>query len=198
MCQAVSPSLHPMDSTDEMIYCSILFEDGATIPGLNSSEAFKLTYGPLPLSPSVSRPIDIIPGYTLLRRVSPPNTPITYPITTDSPGYWSPLYHFVPFSVSLIDFSLYHHYSASHERAAFTAFLLLTKLIPGTGGARRSMMYGAKDDALALSTGRPRRAKVHTTGGIDGVGGGDRDVEYVEMKVGPMKEYLEREWGFVF
>lgn len=34
----------------------------------------------------------------------------------------------------------------------------------------------------------PRMAKVYTTGGQDGKGSSERrDVEYVEMKIGPMK-----------
>jgi hypothetical protein len=137
--------------------------------------------------------IDSIPGYTLYRRITPVGTSITFPITSASPGYWSPLYHFLPLSVPLLDFGLYHHYSASHELAAFTAFWIITKLIPGSGGARRSMMYAEKEgDTL-------QRAKCYTVGGEEAQGSEEgRDVEWVEMKTGPVKEYLKREFGFKF
>jgi hypothetical protein len=41
-----------------------------------------------------------------------------------------------------------------------------------------------------------RRAKVHTTGGD--VGDAPRDITYVEMEIGPMRAFLEKEFGFVF
>jgi hypothetical protein len=96
-------------------------------------------------------------------------------------------------SIPLLDFRLYHHFSASHQLASFTAFWLVTKLIPDSGGARRSMMFAEKEGE------EKRRAKVYTTGGHEGKGSLEgRDVEWVEMKVGTMKEYLKKEFGFGF
>lgn len=44
-----------------------------------------------------------------------------------------------------------------------------------------------------------RRAKVYTTGGHEGKGSSEgRDVDWVEMQVGTMKEYLKKEFGFGF
>ncbi|GAA6026654.1 hypothetical protein JCM10207_008916, partial [Rhodosporidiobolus poonsookiae] len=78
------------------------------------------------------------------------------------------------------------------ELASFTAFWLVTKLIPGTGGARRSMMYADKE-------GQPRRAKMYTTGGTEGKGSLEgRDVEWVDMEIEPMKAVLKEQFGFGF
>ncbi|CAK5275969.1 unnamed protein product [Mycena citricolor] len=165
---------------------------GETIIGLNEFEAYKLVHEPLPLSPGVARPIDSMPGYTLYRRIAPVGAPHVLPITSESPGYWSPLFHFLLLSVPLADLMLYHHFSATHQHASFTAFWLVTRLIPGGKGARRSMMYADKE-------GMPRRAKVYTTGGPEAQGSEEgRDVEWVEMQTGPMKDYLAKEFGFRF
>lgn len=92
----------------------------------------------------------------------------------------------------MLDFALYHHFSASHALASFTAFWLITKVMPGTKGARRSIMYADKE-------GSPRRAKVYTTGGEESEGSQEgRDVEWVDMETGPMKALLEKQFGFVF
>lgn len=105
-----------------------------------------------------------------------------------------PLYHFHLASLSNANLGLLHHYSATHELAAFTAFFLVTKLVPGTGGARRSLMFGKKD----VEAGRTK-AKVHTTGGSEAQGSTEaRDVEWVEMETGTMRDFLAREWGFRF
>lgn len=168
--------------------------DGATIPGLNSYDAFRIHFGPLPQSPDTPVAIDVIPGWTIYRRVAPVDIPVLLPITDDSPGYWSPQYHFHLASVPLIDFTLYHLYSAFHPNAAFTGFFLITKLIPGTGGARRSIMFNAKN-----ATEGGTKAKVHTTGGLEARGStADRDVVWVEMETGAMRKHLEEEWGFKF
>ncbi|KAF8173758.1 hypothetical protein K438DRAFT_1849925 [Mycena galopus ATCC 62051] len=165
---------------------------GEIISGLNEFEAYRLIYETLPLSPNMSQPIDTIPGYTLYRRIAPVGTPHVLPITAASPGYWSPLFHFLLISTPLADFRLYHHFSASHEMAAFSAFWLITRIIPGSGGARRSMMY-------AETEGKGTRAKVYTTGGPEAQGSEEgRDVEWVEMETGPVKEYLTKEFGFKF
>lgn len=98
----------------------------------------------------------------------------------------------LPLSIPLLDHGLYHWYSATHSLASFVQFLLVTKLIPGSGGARRSLMYQDKP-------GMPRRAKVFTTGGEEGRGSEEgRDVEWVEMKVGPLRAFLEKEFEYKF
>ncbi|KAJ7213253.1 arylamine N-acetyltransferase 1 [Mycena rebaudengoi] len=166
--------------------------EGETIQGLNEYEAYRLVFEELPLSPHMTPPIDSMRGYTLYRRFGPVGTPHTLPITPNSPGFWSPLFHFRLLSIPVQDVMLYHHFSASHELAAFTAFWLITKIIPGTNGARRSMMYAEKE-------GQGRKAKVYTTGGPEGQGSEEgRDVVWVEMETEPVKECLKREFGFGF
>ncbi|BGP14128.1 hypothetical protein JCM10213_002426 [Rhodosporidiobolus nylandii] len=174
--------------------CSVPIKlvDSETVLGLNKYEAFRVKLEYLPLSASSTQPVDNIKGWTLYRFIPPPNTPLSLPLTDSTPGFWSPQFHFYPISVSLLDFRLYHHFSASHELASFTAFWLVTKLIPGTGGARRSMMYAEKE-------GEGKKAKVYTTGGSEGKGSLEgRDVEWVPMETEPMKAYLTKEFGFCF
>ncbi|TNY21742.1 arylamine N-acetyltransferase 1 [Rhodotorula diobovata] len=168
-------------------------EDGAQTLGLNLYEGFQLRHEPIPLGPTQTRPIDSMPGWTLYRFIPPPDTPLSLPLTASpSTGFWSPQFHFHLLSVPLADFRLYHHFSASHEMASFTAFFLVTRLLPGTGGARRSLMYADKE-------GSPRRAKVYTTGGTEGRGSLEgRDVEWVDMETGALKQFLQREFGFGF
>ncbi|BGP46300.1 hypothetical protein JCM10450v2_002142 [Rhodotorula kratochvilovae] len=173
----------------------IKLEDGAQTLGLNPYEAFQLRHEYQPLAPDQTQPIDRTRGWTLYRFVQPPAAaPLSLPLPASSPpesGFWSPQHHFLLHSVPLADFRLYHHFSASHELASFSAFWLVTRLLPGTGGARRSMLYAEKE-------GMPRRAKVYTTGGHEGKGSLEgRDVEWVEMETGPVREFLEREfeWG---
>ncbi len=68
----------------------------------------------------------------------------------------------------------------------------MTKVIPNSGGARRSLMYQDKE-------GLPRRAKVYTTGGEEAQGSeAGRDVEWVDMKVGPFKAFLAKEFEYKF
>ncbi|KAJ7260581.1 arylamine N-acetyltransferase 1 [Mycena rebaudengoi] len=166
--------------------------EGETIQGLNLYEAYRLVHEKLPLSSHMTSPIDTVPGYTLYRRIAPVGTPHIFPITPASPGFWSPLFHFHLISIPLQDVMLYHHFSASHEMATFTAFWLITRIIPGTQGARRSMMYAEKE-------GQGRKAKIYTTGGPEAQGSDEgRDVEWVDMETGPVKEYLTKEFGFKF
>jgi hypothetical protein len=160
---------------------------------MNDYEGFKLSYEHLPLSSDQTPPVDSIKGWTLsVFCPTSPGVPLTVPISpSTTPGYWSPMFHFHPISISTLDFRLYHHFSASHELASFTAFWLVTKLIPGTGGARRSMMFAEKPGE--------RKAKVVTVGGHEGKGSLEgRDVEYVPMETEPMKAYLEKDFGFDF
>ncbi|KAL8286393.1 hypothetical protein RQP46_004410 [Phenoliferia psychrophenolica] len=164
----------------------IKLEDGNVVPGLNSFEAFQVRYEDLPLSPWMPKPIDNIKGWTLSRYIPQVGTKIAYPITEETPGYWTPLFHFLPISIPVLDFALYHHFSATHDLASFSHFWLITKVIPNSGGARRSMMYTDKE-------GMPRKAKVYTTGGEESNGSQEgRDVEWVDMETGPMKAYLRQ------
>ncbi|GAA6020037.1 hypothetical protein JCM11491_004906 [Sporobolomyces phaffii] len=166
--------------------------NGETVKGLNDYEAFRLVEEHLPLSSTQTQPIDRIKGWTLYRRISPPGLPVSFPVTSASPGYWSPFFHFDLVTTPLLDFRLFHHFSACHKLGVFTAFWLVTRLIPDSGGARRTMMYAEK-------AGKGTQARVYTTGGHDAKGSLDgRDVEWVEMETGATKAYLEKEFGFRF
>jgi len=182
-----------VSGAEKRITYRIKLANNETVLGLNPYEAFTLQHEHLPLLSSQTQPIDPGPeGWTLSRRITPPGQPVSLPISSSSPGYWSPLFHFQVMSASLLDFRLYHHFSASHDLAVFTAFWLVTKLIPDSGGARRSMLYADRE-------GKGRRAKVYTTGGHEAKGSLEgRDVEWVDMETSVMKEYLKKEFGFGF
>ncbi|KAK7057542.1 UPF0029 domain-containing protein [Favolaschia claudopus] len=169
--------------------------DGATVAGLNARESWTIRNEPLPHDPADSPPIDVIPGWTMYRRTptSPGSKFDTHPNVPDvaTPSIWAHQFHFILASITIRDIGLYDHYSQNHPLAAFTGFFLVTRILPGTGGARRSVMFAehmVKDGV--------RRAKVHTTGGD--AGDGPRDIEYIPMETGPMRAFLEREFGFVF
>lgn len=140
------------------------------------------------------KPIDTIAGWTLYRRVAPEGEAV-FPINATSPtAHWTPHFHFLPISIPVLDIQLYNHYSATHDLAFFTGHWLVTRVIPGTQGARRTMMYRERPDQPGK-----RLAKLVTTGGVEAKGStASRDVEWVEMETGPMKECLEKEFGFKF
>ncbi|KAJ7502945.1 arylamine N-acetyltransferase 1 [Mycena galericulata] len=165
--------------------------DGATVAGLNPFEAWTLRYEPLPHDPADTPPIDVIPGYTMYRRTPPPGTTFSSAPDADTPSTWAHQLHFLLASITVRDIGLYDHYAQVHPLAAFTGFFLVTRLLPGTGGARRSVMF-----AEHMARDGDRRARVHTTGGA--AGEGPRDIEYIPMETGPMRAFLEREFGFVF
>jgi hypothetical protein len=167
--------------------------DGATVAGLNPFEAWTIRHEPLPHEQADTPPIDVIPGWTMYRRTPPAGDSFPFPDAPDAttPSTWAHQYHFLLASITVRDIGLYDHYSQAHPLAAFTGFFLVTRLLPGTGGARRSVMFAehmARDGA--------RQARVHTTGGT--AGKAPRDIEYVPMETGPMRAFLEREFGFVF
>lgn len=88
-----------------------------------------------------------------------------------------------------------HLYSSVHTYASFSRFWLVTKLIPGGQGARRSMMYSEREDDVPGQ----ERAKVYTTGGIESEGLDEgRDVEWVPMRVGPMRKWFQDNMGYKF
>ncbi|KAJ6495770.1 arylamine N-acetyltransferase 1 [Mycena vitilis] len=165
--------------------------DGATVAGLNPFEAWTIRNEPLPHDPADTPPIDVILGWTMYRRTPPKGESFSGPPDAETRSTWAHQFHFLLASITVRDIGLYDHYSQAHPLAAFTGFFLVTRLLPGTGGARRSVMFAehmAKDGV--------RRARVHTTGGA--ADDGPRDIEYVPMETGPMRAFLEREFGFVF
>jgi hypothetical protein len=144
-----------------------------------------------PHEPADTPPIDVIPGYTMYRRTPLDGGKFSTVPDADTPSIWAHQYHFLLASITVRDIGLFDFYSQAHPLAAFTGFFLVTRLLPGTGGARRSVMF-----AEHMARDGVRRARVHTTGGA--AGDGARDIEYVPMETGPMRAFLEREFGFMF
>ncbi|KAM0792583.1 hypothetical protein ACM66B_005244 [Microbotryomycetes sp. NB124-2] len=177
----------------------IELKDGETVHGLNEFEAYQLRHEFLPLSDDAPRPIDTIKGWTMYRRCNTPvGTAIDLAAVSGSArdessdgSFWSPLYHVLPISVPVQDIALYQHYSASHALASFTNFFMITRLIPGGKGARRSMMYAPREgEEKAL-------AKVFTSDGPEAQGSTEhRDVKWIPMETAAMKQWLKEEMGF--
>ncbi|KAJ7072645.1 arylamine N-acetyltransferase 1 [Mycena amicta] len=166
--------------------------DGATVLGLNPFEAWTIRHEPFPHEPEDPAPIDVIPGWTMYRRTPLPGSSFAGVPDPTLASEWVHQYHFLLSSITVRDIGLFDYYSQAHPLAAFTGFFLVTRLLPGTGGARRSVMF-----AEHMAKDGKRLAKVHTTGGLDNTGA-PRDVEYVPMETGPMRCFLEKEFGFVF
>lgn len=110
--------------------------------------------------------------------------------------FWSPVYAFMQHTVHYRDFVVFNSYSSNHPSANFTSFFVATVHRPN--GDRRTLYWkqGMERDGKAM-------AKLQTMGGPlrDGEELGkrqERDVAWVEFKVGPVKSVLEREFGFRF
>ncbi|KAK4058616.1 hypothetical protein OIO90_000060 [Microbotryomycetes sp. JL221] len=178
----------------------ILLKDQETVHGLNEYEGYHLRYENLPQSPGEPAPIDTIKGWTLYRRCGTPvGTKISFPVPSDNEvsedgSYWSPTFHMLPISVPVQDIALYQHYSASHALASFTNFFMVTKLIPGGQGARRSLMYSPRE-----GEGDQPMAKVFTTDGPEAQGSSEqRDVKWIPLETKAMRKWMEDEMGYRF
>lgn len=105
----------------------------------------------------------------------------------------SPLYSFVLQSVAAVDFGVLNNYQYSSTNSRFRTMLVSTLLRPN--GERRTLVYldGMTDDR------GEKAAKVYTTTAVvEGKREEETDVEWVPMRVGPMKKVLERDFGMRF
>lgn len=132
---------------------------------------------------------------------------LEYPKTDTSANLrqpcWSPVYAFVQQTVSYNDFAVYNHYNSTHPAATFVNFFVATQL--RKDGTRLTLSFSEKAaSGNANGHAGKRMAKLAVSGGAVAKPGKEadlkqpRDVQYIEMKVGQIKEVLEREFGFRF
>lgn len=153
-------------------------------PNQTFSQAHRILRNPgVPLPPS-SVPLfpDTTTHYILSR--------LAFATPTSRP-YWTPLYTFPLLNAAAPDFVVYNHYNSTHPSAAFTRFLVCSKVLEG--GKRRSIYY---KEGMRKEGEVGEWAKLVTVGG--GLAKEEESVEWVRMRVGDLKEVLEREFGMVF
>lgn len=108
-------------------------------------------------------------------------------------SYMSPVYSFALQSVAFVDFKVLNNFQFSSLEARFRTFLVATNL--HKNGERRTLQF---DDSSKDPQGR-RAAKLYTTTAVvEGQREQEKDVEWIEMRVGPVKRVLERDFGMLF
>ena len=95
----------------------------------------------------------------------------------------------------LVDFRVLNTFQFASEHARFRTFFVATILRPD--GERRTLQYldGMEDPQ---HEGRHAAKLCTTTAVVEGKREDEKDVEWVEMRVGPVREVLEREFGMRF
>lgn len=111
----------------------------------------------------------------------------------DGSSYMSPLYSFVLQSVAAVDFAVLNNYQYSSTNSRFRTMLVSTIL--RSNGERRTLVYldGMTDDE------GKKAAKVYTMTAVEeGKREEEKEIEWVPMRVGPMRRVLERDFGMRF
>ncbi|GJN89304.1 hypothetical protein Rhopal_002284-T1 [Rhodotorula paludigena] len=161
----------------------IRFEDGASQTSIPAADYYELhRTDRLPGSDPSLQP-DMPPYWTVWRR----NT------SASGSSYMSPVYSFALQSVAFVDFKVLNNFQFSSLEARFRTFLVATNL--HNNGERRTLQF---DDSSKDPQGR-RAAKLYTTTAVvEGQREQEKDVEWIEMRVGPVKRVLERDFGMLF
>ncbi|SCV69018.1 BQ2448_2038 [Microbotryum intermedium] len=171
----------------------ILLEDGATSRSLSKNESFLLRKQSMDVN-SLEEVHDPPSGWTLYRRVLPRGTVVEDASNLDpSPGYWSPCVHFTLESILPSDVAMAEYFNSHAPTAPFMIFFVVSILLPS--GARKTLSYGAPPIDLKDGEDNLIKAKLYTKEGIKGE---EEDVQFVPFETGPMREVLEREFGFRF
>ncbi|KAL8283224.1 hypothetical protein RQP46_006002 [Phenoliferia psychrophenolica] len=173
----------------------IMLKDGETSPSLSPAESFRLVEEVLPVD-STSILEDRAHGFSLYRRVVPPNTKIESHVTADlGPGHWTPCIHFTLTTLSPSDILMASYYNEHAPDAPFKNFFVVSVLLQS--GARRTISFGNPpvdmDTKGAQAT--KRQAKLYSK---EGIRGEEFDVEWVDFETGPVRAVLERDFGFKF
>ncbi|BGO94047.1 hypothetical protein NBRC10512_003680 [Rhodotorula toruloides] len=161
----------------------IPFHDGATQTSIPTDDFFELhCTDRLPGSSPHLQP-DMQPYWTVWRRAA----------RADGSSYMSPLYSFVLQSVAAVDFAVLNNYQYSSTNSRFRTMLVSTIL--RSNGERRTLVYldGMTDDE------GKKAAKVYTMTAVEeGKREEEKEIEWVPMRVGPMRRVLERDFGMRF
>ncbi|KPV75533.1 uncharacterized protein RHOBADRAFT_44040 [Rhodotorula graminis WP1] len=163
----------------------IEFKDGASQTSIPAADYYELHRTDRLPGASPSLQPDLPPYWTVYRR----NT------ASSGSTYLSPVYSFALASVPFVDFRVLNTFQFASEHARFRTFLVATILRPD--GERRTLQYldGMEDPQ---HEGR-RAAKLYTTTAVvEGKREDEKEVEWVEMRVGAVREALEREFGMRF
>ncbi|KAI5480599.1 hypothetical protein MNV49_000295 [Pseudohyphozyma bogoriensis] len=169
----------------------IALKDGATSDSTNPSDCYVLRHESLPLPPTASASL-LHPDpakYFIIYRWST-SLPLANPSDASS-GFWTPLYAFQLQTVLAADFVVMNHYNSTHLSAAFTTLLVVSRLNE-KDGSRTTLQYrvpGEKDEDGKTF------AQLLTTGGKDAK---QNEPQWIDMKTGPIKEVLVRDFGFKF
>ncbi|KAI5476695.1 hypothetical protein MNV49_007409 [Pseudohyphozyma bogoriensis] len=166
--------------------------DGATSDSTNPRDSYVLRHEALRLPPSTDASIlqpDPTKYWTIYRWST--RLPIAIP-SDPSTGFWTPLYAFQLQTVLQPDFAVKNFFASHYEGAVFTNFFVAT-VLNKEDGSRTTLQYrvpGEKDgDGKTL-------AKLLTTGGKDSAK--RNEPQWIEMKTGPLRQVLERDFGFLF
>ncbi|GAA6027004.1 hypothetical protein JCM8097_006031 [Rhodosporidiobolus ruineniae] len=171
----------------------IPLRDGATCGSLSRSESFLLRREPLPIGDLQTIP-DPAQGWTFYRRVVPAGYTIEDPAQADEgEGFWTPAFHFQLATLAPEDITVANFYSEKHPDAPWTSIFIASLLLPS--GARRTLCHGIP----AIERGAPldgkKYAKLYSK---EGIKGDEYDVEWVPFETVPVRDVLEREFGFRF
>lgn len=184
-----------LELTKTRLFPRILLKDGETSPSLSPTESFRLVKEVLPVGAD-SILEDRASGFSLYRRVLPPNTNITSHENADSgPGHWTPCIHFTLTTLCPADILMANYFNQHAPTAPFVNFFVVSILLKT--GARRTISFGAPpvDMNVGGAQGTKLQAKLYTK---EGIRGEEFDVEWVDFETGPVRAVLEREFGFKF
>ncbi|GAA6011955.1 hypothetical protein JCM10207_003439 [Rhodosporidiobolus poonsookiae] len=163
----------------------IPFHNGATQTSIPSADLFRLTCTPrLPGSSAALLP-DSAPYWTLWRQCYNPS----------GTAYWSPIYAFLLQSVPFRDFRVKNHWQSTNATARFRTFFVATRL--HDTGERTTLMY--LDGMTHPQRSGEAAAKLsRTEAPREGRREEELRTEWVPMRVGEVREVLEREFGMRF
>ncbi|GAA5824164.1 hypothetical protein JCM11251_001549 [Rhodosporidiobolus azoricus] len=161
----------------------ILLQDGVHQTGLPDVDLYRINRTDrLPgVSPSLLP--DAAPIWTVYRQCLSP----------ELRQYWSPVYTFHLQSVPFRDFITYNHFQSTHPGARFRTFFVAT--VQHQNGERSTLRW---EERLKDEQGRKRARFSRTSRPEEGKRESEVDGRWVEMRVGPVREVLEKEFGMVF
>lgn len=157
----------------------MLKHEAHSIPGPTPCAPYKILHAPLPFNTPSALPPDSPLHWTIYRQSSSPSSP---------KPFWKPLLTFPLISTPAMDNAVRNHYISSHPASSFRALFLATRL--REDGSRATFTFSGKtrQERVGERRGKLQRTKVE----------GEKVEEWVEMKIGPVREVLEREFGFAF
>jgi hypothetical protein len=155
------------------------------VRSLTTTESFRLAHEILP---GADRRIlrDLVEGWTLYRHFLAP-TEADSMASPDS-GYWSPVYHVTPTSLTSFDFAMGNAYCLRHP--PFGDMLVCSWIVKGkeAEGWRRTLVY----DGEAERSGK--QARIYTR---EGVRGTIVEEKTVSLRRGDILRTLREEFGFL-